>query len=66
MTVKEIQDRLEDIRVKHDGDDEAQHSKEDNLWEDVLRAISKGAINPRELATAALKSKDLSFSRWCA
>lgn len=66
MKINQIRKRVRYIKNGADGDDEAQHSHEDSLWEDVLLAISAGADNPRELATEALKTKKLGFQRWCA
>ncbi len=49
------------------GDPEMAHSREDDLWETVLRLISKkNPINAGLLAKEALKTKDISFPRWCA
>lgn len=65
MTPQTVRMRIREIKLS-DGDDEAQHSKEDDLWEDVLFAISTGVDNPQELAKEALRSKKLKFCRWCA
>lgn len=46
-------------------DDEEAHASEDHLYREVLRAIADGtASNPRACAEAALKTQELSFSRW--
>lgn len=50
------------------GDDESQHSIEDDMRKKVLRAIAAG-IDPetaRRLAKLALSTEDLHFARWCA
>lgn len=47
-------------------DDEAAHSEEDSLYAYVLRAIVRGHDDPIGLATMALETKELEFSRWCA
>ena len=65
MTVEEVNDAIAAIK-KHDGDDEVQHIREDNLHREVLQAIAVGAQNGQELAVAALKTMNLGFSRWCA
>jgi hypothetical protein len=65
MTRDEIGRRVDSIAAQTD-DDEAAHVAEDNLFEDVLRAIAGGADDAPGLAAEALKSCDLEFSRWCA
>lgn len=47
-------------------DDEGAHIDEDEIYEAVLRSIASGNGNAQQLATAALKLKDLDFSRWYA
>lgn len=60
MTVKEIADRIEQINeVKRDY--EIAHSMEDELREDVLKAIARGSKNAKALAEEALKTSDISF-----
>ncbi len=67
MTIEQIRLRVDDIRtLARVGDCEMAHSKEDDLLAEVLLAISKGAENPRELATESVKTFDISFSRWTA
>ena len=65
MTVEDVQFRVEEIR-RMAGDGESAHGLEDDLWEDVLEAIAGGAENARHLATAALCTRSISFSRWYA
>lgn len=67
MTVAHIERRIEMIRSLG-RDFEAQHSEEDQLFEDVLRAIAneESLENARDLAEAALKSVELNFTRVCA
>ena len=51
------------------GDAERQHSFEDALHVEVLRAIAAGnltAEQARELAAEALRTTELGFERWCA
>ncbi|QBJ94514.1 hypothetical protein D0Z67_29545 (plasmid) [Streptomyces seoulensis] len=64
MDMQEINERVAQIAAS--GDDEEQHGMEDSLYEDVLKAIAEGAPNASELAAAALKTKDMDFSRWYA
>jgi hypothetical protein len=64
----------EDVRVgvslvaalAEDKDDEAAHAAEDALHQSVLKAIADGAKAPADLAKAALKTKNIKFSRWCS
>lgn len=66
MTVDEVNAEVERIRAMA-GDDESAHSAEDALWEAVLRAIASGyGDKPALLASAALKTADIEFARWCA
>ncbi len=65
ITLGTIQKRLEEIRACID-DPENAHSLENDLFLDVLEAISNGSSNAQELAEAALKSTELEFPRWCA
>ena len=50
------------------GDDEIAHAEEDRLHETALEAIMHHAMSPqvKRLASIALSTKDLDFSRWCA
>ena len=68
MTPEKVRDLVQKIREKvEDGDDEALHSKEDNLHIAVLKAIADGsAKDPVRCAKAALETLDFDFSRWCA
>ena len=66
MDTDEIQRRIDAIRGAA-GDDERAHCLEDDLHQDVLRAIAAGNCeNPKECAAAALRTLGLNFSRWCA
>ena len=48
-------------------DDEVAHREEDKLYELVLKVIATGDTDDaRGLAMEALKSKNISFSRWYA
>ena len=67
MTFQSIRDRVARIRTHaEEGDDEAAHGEEDDLWRDVLRAIADGADNPRAMAREALETTHLSFERYTA
>lgn len=68
MNVSDVQKRLEDIANEaDDGDNEAAHSMEDDLYFAVLKAIAEGKTDdPQSLAREALKSADIEFTRWCA
>jgi hypothetical protein len=66
MTVGDVKRELARIREMA-GDDEMAHSAEDDLWENVLRAIaSRETDDPAGIAAAALKTKTIEFARWCA
>ena len=48
-------------------DNESAHTYEDELWEDVLKAIAGGAEQAAaNLAAAALQSSNIEFDRWYA
>lgn len=64
LTVKDIEDRVEEIKVSDDNED--MHGAEDALWEEVLHAIAQDATNAAALAQAALRTTELEFTRWCA
>lgn len=69
MTVKEVKKRVSAIKIKGilERDDEAAHSMEDDLHQDVLKAISEGQADfPSLIAKEALKTLKFDFSRWCA
>ena len=66
ITAQLVRDRVEQIRLSA-GDDEAAHSMEDSLREDLLQAIAHGTCeDPRECAIEALKTNAIEFERWCA
>jgi hypothetical protein len=68
MTLDEIRSRLAEIRAEDDDRDyEGAHALEDELFQDVLRAIAAGACDdPAACAAEALKSLENDFERWCA
>ena len=66
MTIEEVKQRVAAIAAEAD-DDEQAHSMEDELHQDVLRAIAdKKCKNPSACAAEALKTQDIDFARWCA
>ena len=65
MKVEDVTARVEEIE-NISGDSEVAHSREDDLWRDVLQAIADGAPNARKLAREALRTEDISFARWYA
>lgn len=66
MTTDEAAARVRAISAVAD-DDERAHSMEDALRRrDVLEAIAAGAENPSSLASIALSTSEVPFSRWCA
>lgn len=68
LTPDAIRDRLAEIKAIS-GDPEAAHVREDQLREDVLRAIATGEVRRKdaaEMARLALTTDDISFDRWYA
>ena len=67
MTVAYIEAEIERIKTELAGDDEVQHSSENQLHQEVLTAIADGECeDPEACARAALMTCELGFSRWCA
>lgn len=67
--VKQAVKRLYDEADETDGgiDNEGVHIDEDELHQDVLKAIASGNCDdPTELAREALKTLDLNYARWYA
>lgn len=66
MTVDDVKEMVANIAILA-GDAEAAHSAEDDLHQDVLRAIANGDCDdPKSCAAEALKTLDIKFERWCA
>ncbi len=70
MDMIEIKKRIDKIKSM-EGDDEMQHSEEDDLYLGLLRHLAKNAGNYRadEIAAMceeAIKVHGLVFCRWCA
>ena len=69
MTIKQIQDHIDEIKSMS-GDDEAAHSKEDDLYYGFVDYVSRlDVLNGEDLqekAALILSTKDIEFARWCA
>lgn len=66
MTIDEARKRVEKV-AKYSTDPEIAHSEEDDFYYDILRWIAAGNLtDAAEIATVALKTKDIYFPRWCA
>jgi len=67
MNINVVEAMVDQIELlAKDGDHEAAHIAEDELYIKVLEAIASGYKNPDGLAIAALEAKDIEFDRWCA
>ncbi|WP_283581037.1 hypothetical protein [Limosilactobacillus reuteri] len=64
--VKEIVNSLANGMNANWADYEDMHIEEDDMYEDVLRAIADGDPHSKLLAREALKSKNVKFTRWYA
>lgn len=65
ITIAEIKKWIEEIK-QLGYDPEIAHSKEDDLFRDVLTAIAKDPTHAQALAKEALKATKLDFERWKA
>lgn len=69
MKIKEIKERIKKINDL-DGDDEVQHTYEDDLFYDFVNAIKNGKYDTKEEIIKASKEvykvRDISFARWHA
>ena len=68
ITLDDVTRRVDEI-ARTFGDDEKQHNMEDALHRDVLNFIASGRVAPStaaSLARAALRTEEISFSRWSA
>ena len=63
MKIEGVKERVQSIGAMG-GDPEASHCAEDELFEDVLKAIRDGAEDPAGLAREALKVLDQNNTRW--
>lgn len=71
MTRADVLRRVKEIRELADYDPEAAHGREDQLHRDVLRHIAENGgsmmmVEVKDLCTAALKTQDIKFPRYCA
>jgi len=65
MTLEEVKIRTANIAASQ-FDDEAAHSMEDDLYEDIIRSIAAGLCDdPIAVCTEAIKTKTIEFARWC-
>ena len=66
LTLQDVKLLVETIRDISD-DNEAAHLEEDKLHQGLLRAIAQGAVDdPAACAAEALKTLEMSFTRWYA
>lgn len=70
MKIEDAENYLVRLRQKaEEGDYEAAHSLEDDLFRDVLIAIAEGKVrgqSARDLCAKALESGDIQFGRYAA
>ena len=64
-TLDDVKRRVQGIAAVA-GDDEVAHSREDDLHQDVLRAVAAGHPDSGKLARAALRTRRIMFKRWYA
>jgi hypothetical protein len=66
MNIDEVRRRVAEIEAER-ANDEMAHCKEDELHQDVLRAIADGTCDdPVACAAAALETEKIEFARRCA
>ncbi len=66
MTPEEVTKEVEIIRGMS-GDAEIAHGREDNLYLNLLLAISRGECkDPKTCAAIAIETQAIEFPRWCA
>ena len=66
LTPADAMQRVEQCRqaIEKDDDNETAHIIEDNLRDEVLKAIASGSTKARELAEIALSTNRIEFTRW--
>lgn len=67
ITVKEVKEIVNSLANGMNADwadYEDMHIEEDDMYEDVLRAIADGDPHSKLLVREALKSKNVKFTRW--
>ena len=66
-TVAEVDARIREI-YDHKGDDEMQHSLEDDIMREFIAAVADGAVDSQEARRMAVRVAELNestnFSRW--
>jgi len=63
MDIEDVRKRLKGIEDVI-GDDKVAHSKEDDLYTELLRSIAyDNCENPRECAREAIKATEMDFAR---
>ncbi len=66
MTISDVKELVDEVKALKD-DDEAAHSTQDGMLEQVLRSIADGTCeDPHIMAQEAIKVFDIEFARWCA
>lgn len=67
MTLDQIKEKITEIEHMN-GDDERQHSTEDELYLDFIKYVSTNPIDNDLAAKAQLvqTTQNLTFCRWCA
>ena len=63
MKITSIEKRVQEIHDAAGNGLGTAHGLEDDLYFDVLQAIAKGSGNPREMAEAALKTREVEIWR---
>jgi hypothetical protein len=66
MTLDEIKDRVGRVKARV-SDPEVAHGLEDELRDDLLKALAEGRVSdPAAAAQIALETNNFNFPRWCA
>jgi len=75
VTTEELVERINKLIAEHGGsipesssswDNECAHLDEDEIYNDVFKAIRDGAMNAKELAAECVRLSELPFNRWYA
>ena len=66
MNLNVIKNRVKEIKAIAATDPESAHSKEDDLYADIIATLASGGKVTREMAQEALKTQKMDFPRWCA
>ena len=65
MNLRQAKERVASIEAIQ-GDDEAAHSQEDELYLDFVKMVAKGTHKHAEIAREILRTKEMNCARWCA